>query len=243
VYTNLYESDPDLPQGSGDARRLSDRQAWGWVYKWQWIYLPLLYSTLGMKMRYDDVFEVYMKGKDGPVRVNWFDSPIWRVWVTKSVWAAWRIALPLAVLGVDPWRYWALFALAEAVTGWYLALNFQVSHISVDAEFPLNKDPVEDPKMKQLSVEWAENQVRTSVNYVGGLVPDYLCGALNYQIEHHLFPGVSQYHYPAIAPIVRQHCERNGLPYNCRSGFLDALSAHLQYLHKMGQEGTPVGMH
>jgi len=243
VYTNLFEADPDIPQTNSDPRRLVERQAWSWVYRFQWLYMPVLYALLGLKMRYDDVFEVYMQERDGPIRVNWFDSPILRVWITKLVWATWRIVVPLVMLGVDPARYWTLFFIAEFITGWYLAFNFQVSHVSVDAEFPLNLKAVDDPVMKQLDIEWAVDQVVTGVNYKGGLITDFMCGALNYQIEHHLFPGVSQYHYPAIAPIVRKHCKEAKLPYHCRAGFLDALGAHLAYLYKLGQEEIPVSLH
>lgn len=37
----------------------------------------------------------------------------------------------------------------------------------------------------------------------------------NLQIEHHLFPGISQYYYPAIAPLVVQTCKEYGIPYRC----------------------------
>lgn len=35
------------------------------------------------------------------------------------------------------------------------------------------------------------------------------------QIEHHLFPGISQYYYPAIAPLVMQTCKEFNVPYRC----------------------------
>lgn len=40
----------------------------------------------------------------------------------------------------------------------------------------------------------------------GNALTTFLCGALNYQVTHHLFPTVSQYHYPAIAPIIQDVC-------------------------------------
>jgi len=33
------------------------------------------------------------------------------------------------------------------------------------------------------------------------------------QVVHHLFPGISHTHYPAIAPIVLQTCKEFGVPY------------------------------
>lgn len=85
---------------------------------------------------------------------------------------------------------------------------------------------------------WAITQVKTSVDYGhGDPVATFLCGALNYQIEHHLFPGVSQYHYPALAPIVMQTCKEYGIPYRLESGFWAAWGQHLAYLKRLGAQG------
>lgn len=35
---------------------------------------------------------------------------------------------------------------------------------------------------------------------------------------HHLFPGINQYYYPAIAPIVKETCKEYGVPYNVKVG-------------------------
>ena len=39
------------------------------------------------------------------------------------------------------------------------------------------------------------------------------CAGVEYQIEHHLFPGMSPTHYPHIAPMVEAFCRRHGYPY------------------------------
>ena len=36
---------------------------------------------------------------------------------------------------------------------------------------------------------------------------------MQYQIEHHLFPGVPHVYYPKLSPLVRRFCEENGYPY------------------------------
>jgi fatty acid desaturase len=64
----------------------------------------------------------------------------------------------------------------------------------------------------------------------------FLSGHLNYQIEHHLFPSVSQYYYPDIAPIVRQVCKKWKVPYNYVPSFYEAISTHIKYLYNMGNE-------
>ena len=55
-------------------------------------------------------------------------------------------------------------------------------------------------------------QVLTSANW-GGRIGNFFTGGLNLQIEHHLFPAISFVHYPAIAAIVRDECEKRGILY------------------------------
>jgi hypothetical protein len=120
-------------------------------------------------------------------------------------------------------------------------------------------------------------------------ITTYLCGALNYQvsrrphhipilvgyrmryicarvqIEHHLFPGVSQYHLPGISSIVKQTCKEFNLPYRyvlsyvwpCNAyhpaydcvlirryekDFWGAFTSHIAFLKQMGAIGKQVHM-
>lgn len=62
--------------------------------------------------------------------------------------------------------------------------------------------------------DWAKRQICNSGNFLNrerwwGMV----FGGINYQIEHHLFPNMSNQHYPIIAPIVKKFCEENDIPY------------------------------
>jgi fatty acid desaturase len=239
VYTNVYQADPDLPEGGGDPRRLVSKQPWAWVYQFQWLYMPVLYGLLGLKMRYDDITSVWLARRDGPVRVNFFDPVAIRVFAVKGSWFLWRIVLPIVLLKQPVTEVLALFLIAEFVTGYWLAFNFQVSHISTEATWPEIKDPV----TKELDCEWAPSQVTTGVNYYANPFGDFLCGALNYQIEHHLFPCVSQYHYPAIAPIVERVSKKYGLKYNSLPSYTAALTAHLRHLYDLGIKGEAAPFH
>ena len=63
-----------------------------------------------------------------------------------------------------------------------------------------------------------------------------LTGHLNHQTAHHLFPGINQYYYPQITPIVRRTCEEFGVRYNYKETFSEGLFAHVNHLKRMGQE-------
>jgi len=60
-------------------------------------------------------------------------------------------------------------------------------------------------------------QTAATVNFRTGLVGRLICSGLEYQIEHHLFAGISHVYYPRMAPLVRDFCFSQGLPYRSYS--------------------------
>lgn len=114
----------------------------------------------------------------------------------------------------------------------------QVAHVVEEAEF-LQKghDGV-------VHGSWAEKQIRTSADFChGSFFWTHFSGGLNYQIVHHLFPGVIHTHYPAIAPIVQKVVEKHGLPYTVFPTFSSALASHFNHLRKVGAPPEIPSMH
>eukprot|EP01064_Diplonema_japonicum_P006593 TRINITY_DN1443_c1_g2_i1.p1 TRINITY_DN1443_c1_g2~~TRINITY_DN1443_c1_g2_i1.p1 ORF type:complete len:490 (+),score=114.08 TRINITY_DN1443_c1_g2_i1:47-1471(+) len=242
VWTNVFETDPDLPPArDGDARRLVDKQNQTSYYKWQHIYLPIAYSVLGLKVRVTDVQHM-MYPMAGPMRVRVHSTRWMTKWVLKKiVWIGWRFVVPLVVFKVPLLWHLALFVISDMVTGWYLAFNFQVSHVSTEADYPFGAD---DRNQDVCEDEWAVSQIKTSVDYDhGNALMTWLCGALNYQTVHHLYPGISQYHYPAIAPIIMDVCKKHDVKYNVLPNFNAAFWAHIEHLRIMGSKGVPATIH
>jgi len=57
-------------------------------------------------------------------------------------------------------------------------------------------------------------QVLASVDFAyGSDIVDFLHGWLNYQIEHHMWPNLSMLSYQKAAPLVKEICDRHGVPY------------------------------
>ena len=282
VYTNVFMADPDIPyRPNDDLRRIVPDQIMHSVYALQWIYLPFLYGFLAFKVRMTDIFDTWLKLTSGPIRVNFYDSVFIRIFLVKGLWAAWRIYYPLFVLKMDYKIFWFLFFVTELASGFWLAWNFEVSHLAPEADFPrirnadgnyststaaaeaaakkfeaeLKKQKAGVPIVtketntpsttsgavqKVIPRSWAQVQVESSVDYGhDSWWTAWWCGALNYQIEHHLFPGISQYHYPALAPIVQQTCKEFNIRYNYEPSFWDAWTSHIKLLYDMGQKGQP----
>jgi fatty acid desaturase len=56
-------------------------------------------------------------------------------------------------------------------------------------------------------------QTSTTLNFRGGWLARLVCSGLDYQIEHHLFPGIPHTSYRKMSPLVRRFCLEHGLPY------------------------------
>ena len=245
VYTNVMGADPDLPVVlNGDPRRLLPQQAWAWIYRWQHLYLPPLYGILGLKSRTQDFTEIFSQHKNGPIRVNPIASEDYlRLISSKCVWAFYRFVVPWVfcrALGLRQMVF--LFLITEFMTGYWLAFNFQVSHVSSEADF-LFADTKKRESGKCPAVfeeEWAYTQIKTTIDYGhGSFLATYFSGALNYQTIHHLFPTVSQAHYPKITPMVMKIAEKYGVKFQVIDNFSGALGAHIQHLRDLGLEGKP----
>jgi len=234
IYTNIMGSDPDMPYlQEGDLRFLVKRQGWKNIYKYQHIYMPFLYGLLAIKFRIQDFTWTFLSESNGPIYVNSLSKEEWAHFLaTKLFFVFYRIIVPIYFLGLS-WQLTIFyFFVSELASGYWLAFNFQVSHISTECFFPCS-----DKLEQNLKDEWAISQVITSLDYAhGSFVQTLLSGALNYQTVHHLFPGVSQYHYPAIAPIVMDVCKKHKVPYNVVGSFKDALMMHFDYLYKLGNQ-------
>ena len=226
---------------SGDLRRHVPQQVYEGMYAYQWLYLPLLYGFLGVLTRVQDYLTTFVARTAGPIRVNYYGSSLVHLLAPKLFWLGYRVLLPLLDLRVPHATFWPCLAVTELATGFYLAWNFEVSHVADTVSFPVAelKDGVQ-----VLPMSWAESQVATGVDYAhNSWWEAWWSGALNYQIEHHLFPGISQYHYPAIAGIVKATSEEFGIKYQLEPTFWSAWTAHVRLLHSMGQRGEAYRPH
>lgn len=61
--------------------------------------------------------------------------------------------------------------------------------------------------------EWCAMQIQSTNNFEVPLPVSVLCGGLDRQIEHHLFPRLPPHRLRAIAPEVRAICEAHGIRY------------------------------
>jgi len=221
--------DPDVYTNDPDIRRIKPHQTWYNRYRMQALYVPILYGLLGIKYRINDVMILFVLKTNGHIKLN--PPNTWHLTMFlagKAVFLFYRIVLPAYFVGLTA----ALtnFIVADLVTSYVLAFVFQVNHV-----VPVAKWPTVDKATGRVNMDWAELQLSTTMDYGhGSYWTTVLTGALNYQVVHHLFPYISQLHYPALALIIKKHCKEHGMPYHVQPNFYCALKEHLRYLSVMG---------
>jgi linoleoyl-CoA desaturase len=100
-------------------------------------------------------------------------------------------------------------ALADAARNWWAYMVIYCGHLTEHAATFREEDLAGEDR-----AHWYARQVTGSGNFEIGGLGHVLSGHLGYQIEHHLFPNIPAWHYPDMAPRVRDICERHGLAYH-----------------------------
>lgn len=148
---------------------------------------------------------------------------------------AWRLFYYYRMVYL-PWyiggAYWlsAMF-IVSFFAGSFLTFVFVLSHNFEGSE----RDPCRLAGNNGIvkPVCWYKAQVETSSSY-GGVVAMLLTGGLNMQIEHHLFPRMSSWHYPRISRAVRECCKRHGVNYVYFPYMWTNMTSMLRYMRKVG---------
>lgn len=145
-------------------------------------------------------------------------------WAFRAAYFLRVMVLPWYVSGVP--LYVGVFYVS-LVCGAVLTLLFVVSHNFEDSDRAPSPDPKKGP------IDWYKAQVETSCTY-GGWAAMFLTGGLNLQIEHHCFPRMSSWHYPAIAQAVRECCKEHGVKYTYFLYLWSNLRSTWAYMRKVG---------
>ena len=97
-----------------------------------------------------------------------------------------------------------VYFIRNAIAGYGMFALFAPAHFPEEALFL-------DPKFK--NKDFLFIQTATTINFRAGFLGRLLCSGVDYQIEHHLFPGISHHHYPRMSKLVKEFCRKHGYPY------------------------------
>jgi linoleoyl-CoA desaturase len=217
------QDDPDARSGTPIVR-ITPAQPLMWWHKWQHYYIWFLFLMVTSKWYVNDM-RTFVRRKY--ININLFklnSSEYYLLAMTKLLFLLYMVLVPFSLH--NPWRAAAITCVFMGTTSYYFVLMFSVNHLTEDSCFPGEGMDNRD---------WATLQVLTSSNFaVGSELWTWLSGGLNYQIEHHLFPGLCHVYLPYISPIVQQTCKEYNIPYVSFRSYGDAIYSHYIHLKLLG---------
>jgi fatty acid desaturase len=130
--------------------------------------------------------------------------------------------LTVVFLVLSPVKAVVFIVVQQALFGLYLGCAFAPNHKGMPM---LSADDQSD---------FLRRQVLTSRNVRGGWLVDFVLGALNYQIEHHLFPSMPRPNLRRSQPLIRVFCYQHDLAY-CETTLLRSYGQAVRHLHDVGR--------
>lgn len=233
TYTNLYGKDDDLK--SEGLLRLHPNEPYKKGHKYQIYYFPFLYGLLTFNWAFVKDFKNLVsydkRGLTKQMRTS-YSKEFWILLISKLVYWSVFLVLPVLIGGYSIWMTFLGFFVMHFFAGFVLSVIFQLAHVVDDVDHP------EDSEINPTTA-FANHQLATTSNFATkNWLLTFYTGGLNFQVEHHLFPGICHVHYPKIAKIVKQTAKEYGVTYNEHDTFWQALGSHLTYLRVMGTEPT-----
>jgi linoleoyl-CoA desaturase len=225
TYTNIEGLDHDI-----DIKfmRMHDEQPKKNYHKFQHLYWVLLYGiSYVVWILYQD-FEKYFKIHHDPGAKKLTTKEHLIFWVTKSIYISVYLIIPCLMVGVI--KALIGFIIAAIVCGFSISMVFQLAHVVEGTNFP---EP--NKVSNKIEKEWAIHQISTTANFATkSRLASWFLGGLNFQVEHHLFPGISHVHYPQINKIIKETCKEFNVTYLEHRTIARAFISHLVHLRKLG---------
>ncbi len=224
TYTNISGHDDDIELAKGLVQ-LSPHQPKNKIQKYQHFYAFFLYGLTTLSWFFRKDYLKFFKKKIGNQRYKHPPIEYFNLFLYKIIYYSLFIVLPLLLLNITWWQFIIGYVIMNVVEGLVLGLVFQLAHLVEDTE--IRKAPTDNT----IQEAWAEHQMRTTADFSrNSKLITFLCGGLNMQIEHHLFPKICHTHYPKISGIVKETALEFNLPYHENKTFLSALRSHYLFL-------------
>ncbi|MBD81111.1 MAG: acyl-CoA desaturase [Crocinitomicaceae bacterium] len=212
--------------------RFTKHQPRQWFHRFQHIYATFLYGLLVIEwLTIKDLRSAVKYFQQGFIQTRMAAVQLALTIVFKKlIFYLFFLAIPLMILPFDYAVSVGMFLTMLVVAGITLTLVFQLAHVVPDCKTEKNAENLQDQN-------WHAHQLQTTSNFAhNNKLLSYLIGGLNYQIEHHLFPGICHIHYPQISKIVKQTAMEFSLPYHYEETVSDAIRSHYRLLRDLGRE-------
>ncbi len=228
TYTNIEGMDHDI---AVQFMRIHEEQPKRGYHRFQHWYWVILYGMSYMAWILYEDFVKYFSGKMGKAgeakKLGFREHAIF--WSTKAGYLTVYLVLPIILVG---WMEAIIgFVVTCMVCGLCISIVFQLAHVVGETQFP---EP--EAQSNKIQKEWAVHQVSTTSNFATkSRLVSWLLGGLNFQVEHHLFPGISHIHYPQINKLVKETCKEFSVTYLEHRTMALAFASHWVHIRKLGQ--------
>lgn len=229
TFTNIEHADDDI--NAPFFLRFSPHAKKYWSHQYQHIYIWFFYGLATISwVTTKDFVRINRYHKMGFLNEkNEFRNALIGIIGWKLLYYSYALILPLIMVDLPWWLILLAFLSMHFLTGLLISIVFQVSHIIPGAEFPRTD------KNGLIAGDWYMHQFATTINYSPrSKLFTWLIGGLNYQIEHHLLPGVCHVHYKELSKIVIDTAKEYGMPYRSNRTFFTAIRAHVTMLRQLG---------
>ena len=228
TFTNIKGMDHDI-----DVKfmRMHAEQPRRKYHRFQHYYWVLLYGISYMAwVLYQDFEKYFSRKMERSGRRKKLEGKEHLIfWLTKSGYVFLYLVLPIIMVG---WVETAVgFTVLSVTCGFTISIVFQLAHVVEGTQFP---EP--DVDTCKIEKEWAVHQLNTTANFATqSKLAYWLLGGLNFQVEHHLFPGISHVHYPQINKLVKETCQEFNVAYLEHKTLGKAFLSHLLLIKKLGR--------
>ena len=145
-------------------------------------------------------------------------------------------------------KHWSneslLIALNYAWIALFLPLSVAIGHVFLSGVITatvVTASHQSEEMLDEQPHDWVRAQLVTTRDAVTcSPFTEWLWGGMQYQIEHHLFPTMPRYKYPALVPHIRQLCADNQIEYRSE-GEIAILKRNWQTLRAVAQAPASPG--
>lgn len=155
---------------------------------------------------------VYFSALYSILQIKWqFDSLVW-TWTHKRYKEFILLVVHWCWYACLPWQVWVLGTLLTGtVSAWVVTASHQAETM-LQGKRDFSKEEV--VKSKYQIHDYLTHQVATTRNIdMNSWFLNYVCGGMQYQIEHHIFPRIPLYKLSTVKPLIQQYCAERGIDY------------------------------
>lgn len=228
VYTNILGMDHDIDKAI--LLRLSPKEKHYSFQRFQHWYIFFLYALTGLNwVLYSDYVYFFREAK----KHSPSPSEIFLFFFFKAVNLTIFLLLPLIFMSLKWWEILIGYVFMQMVGGFVVALIFQLAHLVEKVQFP------EPDEKGEIAQQWAIHEMATTSNFgTNNRFLNLICGGLNFQIEHHLFPNICHIHYKELSKIVRTTAQEFGIAYHENYSMTQAIKSHFKLLKNLGNPNS-----